>query len=119
MNRIIYVFVLVFLSGCAPYPNVPYYEIDEAIADAETEEEADYYRGRAAAIEEKAEKAGIFLEAWGACTRSTDCRIQCVWNGGPVRKWREKDMINMDIPTLIRWYNDHRPPTCGFIQGSW
>ena len=51
---------LLMLDGCAPYPRVKYAEMDAAVVNAETKEEAEWY----VKFRDKFEAAAIKADAW-------------------------------------------------------
>ena len=116
MSRVVCILVLVFVYGCAPYPNLPYYQLDDAIANAKTPEEKAYHKKRQRAIEDTAIKATRFLGQLSLCRSAAGCQTQCFFSG-PV----PSDVLNPkpedidDIEKLVRWYGYVRPPTCGFV----
>ena len=73
--RIVWICILLALSACAPYPPVKYAEMDDAIVNAETKEEAEYYKK----YRDKFEAAAIKAEDW------FENRIACM--GGGTTKW--------------------------------
>lgn len=106
-----------FLVGCAPYPYVNYYDLDKAIANAETKEEADYYEERLESWEDQTVKAGVWLDQWQGCQANPDCISVCDFKGmTPMTRGTdpEKNKVHEGIPELVRWYQYTRPPTCGF-----
>jgi hypothetical protein len=115
MKRI--VVSLLLLAGCSPYPYVPYEELDDAVAMAETDEEAEYYRGRIESWETQAEEASLWLDEWVGCEASKECWILCEYRGvtPPSRGSNPRDnRVDEGVEELVRWYRTTRPPSCGF-----
>ncbi len=67
MKAINILILLLVLAGCAPYPHVGYYELDEAITHAKTTEESKYYRAKLNQFNEDADAAVLFYEARSRC----------------------------------------------------
>lgn len=117
MKRILSI-TLLFLAGCSAYPYVHYDELDDAVAVAETPEEAEYYRGRIEYWESQAEPASEWLDAWGRCISSTECYTYCEYGGGsqPLGgSSPRKNGVGENVEKLVRWYRNTKPPTCGFV----
>lgn len=78
-SRAILLACITFAACAAPYPHVGYYELDDAIASAETQEEADYYRHRLDVFEDQADKAVLFYEMKHSCLTNSDRNGETVW----------------------------------------
>jgi hypothetical protein len=61
---------LIGLVGCAPYPHVGYYELDEAIAHAKTSEESRYYKAKLDQFNSDADAAVLFYERRSRCNKN-------------------------------------------------
>lgn len=110
-----------FLFGCAPYPSVSYYEIDDALANAQSEEEREFYRESARRMERDVEKANEFIMVIDYCTQTHECVPFCDWNGPYLRdamdiEIMEKRGMFKDIDGILRWWRAVKPPTCGVVQ---
>ena len=118
MKRLV-VIVVISLGGCTAYPYVSYYELDAAIAAAETEEERQYYLEHQRTVEDNALAADRFIELMPVCTNDPKCRVHCDWYGPhaemDIRKLQRQGVLS-DVERLSRWWTIVRPPTCGFVE---
>ena len=120
MKPFVYVLMaVVILFSCSPYPRYSYYELDAAIANAETEEEREYHRKRRESIEKTAMEAGEFLRQLRWCNADINCQVLCSFYGITPSDAMDPDPEDVKgVDKLVKWYAYVRPPTCGFvIQG--
>ena len=104
-------------GSCSQYPQYGYYELDDAIARAETEEEREYHRKRLERIERMVLEADKFLMALKYCSSDPGCVVWCDGRAGA----RDLDLDRRefdDIDDLVRWYRNVRPPTCNFVKNG-
>lgn len=64
--------LLLVITACAPYPHKGYYELNDAIAHAKTDEESEYYKARLDQFEKDANAAVLFYERRAKCHNGTD-----------------------------------------------
>lgn len=106
-STIVSLLCIAFLVSCASYPSVPYSDLDDAIDNAKTDEEREYYTKRRDSLEEAAERAGDYLTAVRYCLSDGACKMVCDFTGVSssrdpfdFRKW---DLSSVD--KLVRWYH--------------
>lgn len=110
--------LMLALTGCAEYPDKRYYELDDAIRAAETQEEKDFYEKKARRMEQGVEEAQRFIEQYNIClARGNSCEVWCSWSGPSLRdpfNFKKHDIS--DVDKLYRWWMRVKPPTCGFVM---
>lgn len=130
MRRNVYVIVMnfavlaaggLFLMACAPYPQVGYYGLEDAIANAQSEEEREHYKESLRKVERDVEKANDFIEAIDYCEQSGECMPVCIWNGPYLKDAMDLEIMERrgmfkDIESLVRWWRRVKPPTCGIVE---
>jgi len=114
--RFLLVSLLVVFLGCAPYPYVDYYDMDEAIKNAPTKEEKEYYEKRVEAFEDLAERASLFIEDWQSCIGDASCQMHCEFRGmAPETEIRK--VLKYDLRKRVRWFRRIKGTCSLFYQG--
>lgn len=118
MLVVVRLIILVFLAGCAPFPHVGYYELDEAIETAETTEEKEYYEGRLEVFEDTAIKAEKFYENKYACEAGHMDRYgsEVVWACEEVARNLKRRPFT-DLEDMVRTYRNEKY-YCGCVSKS-
>lgn len=96
-----------FITGCVPY--MTYYEMEDALEIAETQEEKDVLRKKIDKFEEDAESARLYFDRKRACTAGTDV----TWYCDDVLSVEERRIRDLD--GLVRAYRrEHHQ--CGCVK---
>lgn len=111
----LFMFACAVLVSCTPYPQKDYYELEEAIELATSEEERAYYEARQDHIEKEVMKAEQFLTELGYCYADRNCIPVCQWQYSYMEDPFDFFVHDItDIEKLYRWWMKIKPPTCFF-----
>lgn len=109
MSNLIVVFLVLFLSACVFYPNVPYREMDGAIANAETPEEKAFYVKQLARFERDVIRADALIQEQQQCKRINGCIWLCVYHGPQIHR---RNLVLDTLEKKVKWYRRMRG-SCG------
>ena len=103
--RIVISLLILLLTACAPYPHVGYYDMDTAIANAETPEEKAWYEKQLARFERDAVRADELILAKQLCKLKTDCIWFCQYRS--INPNRHEPVLDT-LEKKVTWYRRTR-----------